>query len=37
MGIIMKTFPGEDGLVRKVEVEVIKDGTKRTLLVLLQK
>ncbi|KAI3371610.1 hypothetical protein L3Q82_024181 [Scortum barcoo] len=30
MGIIVKTFPGEDGLVRKVEVEVVKDGIRKT-------
>ena len=30
MSIITKTFPGEDGLVRKVEVEVVKDGTRKT-------
>ena len=30
MAIITKTFPGRDGLVRKVEAEVIKDGTKKT-------
>ena len=30
MGILTKTFPGEDGLVRKVEVEVVKGGTKKT-------
>ncbi|KAL3983862.1 FRAS1-related extracelluar matrix protein 1/2 [Sarotherodon galilaeus] len=29
MGIITKTFPGKDGLVRKVEVEVVKDGDRR--------
>lgn len=27
--IITKTFPGEDGLVRKVQVEIIKDGTRK--------
>ena len=30
MAIITKTFPGRDGLVRRVEVEVFKDGTKKT-------
>ncbi|KAA0717677.1 hypothetical protein E1301_Tti014546 [Triplophysa tibetana] len=29
-GIITKTFPGEDGLVRKVQVEIVKDGTRKT-------
>lgn len=29
-GIITKTLPGQDGLVRKVEVEVVKDGTRKT-------
>ncbi|XP_025760446.1 uncharacterized protein LOC112845098 [Oreochromis niloticus] len=29
MGIITKTFPGKDGLVRKVKVEVVKDGDRR--------
>lgn len=28
--IVTKTLPGRDGLVRKVEVAVIKDGTKKT-------
>lgn len=30
MGIITKTFPGRDGLVRKVEIAVVKDGTRKT-------
>ncbi len=29
-GLITKTFPGEDGLVRKVQVEIVKDGTRKT-------
>lgn len=29
-GIITKTLPGQDGLVRKVEVEVVKDGARKT-------
>lgn len=32
MAIVSKTFPGEDGLVRKIEVEVIKDGSRKTFL-----
>ncbi|XP_054652021.1 uncharacterized protein LOC129192244 [Dunckerocampus dactyliophorus] len=30
VGIVTKTFPGEDGLVRKVEVAVVKDGIRKT-------
>ncbi len=29
-GLITKTFPGEDGLVWKVQVEIVKDGTRKT-------
>ncbi len=29
-GLITKTFAGEDGLVRKVQVEIVKDGTRKT-------
>ncbi len=29
-GLITKTFPGEDGLARKVQVEIVKDGTRKT-------
>ncbi|KAL0162345.1 hypothetical protein M9458_041741, partial [Cirrhinus mrigala] len=29
MGLISKTLPGEDGLVRKVQVEIVKDGTRK--------
>lgn len=30
MGIVTKTFPGDDGLVRTVEVTVVKDGTRKS-------
>ncbi|XP_039511744.1 uncharacterized protein LOC120467053 [Pimephales promelas] len=29
-GIITKTLPGDDGLVRKIQVEVVKDGTRKS-------
>ncbi|XP_041717582.2 uncharacterized protein LOC121549770 [Coregonus clupeaformis] len=32
MGIIVKTFPGSDGKVRKVEVKTTKDGSCKTFL-----
>ncbi|XP_021332949.1 uncharacterized protein [Danio rerio] len=32
MGIVMETFPGRDGRVRKVEVKVVKDGVSKTFL-----
>ena len=32
MGIIIKTFPGTDGRVRKVEVKTAKDGSCKTFL-----
>lgn len=32
MGVISKTFPGEDGLVRKIELEVVKAGTRKVFL-----
>ncbi|XP_058858501.1 uncharacterized protein LOC117971951 [Acipenser ruthenus] len=30
MGIIVKTFPSKDGMVRKVEVKVVRQGTTKT-------
>ncbi|XP_067245167.1 uncharacterized protein [Chanodichthys erythropterus] len=32
MGIVLETFPGRDGKVRKVEVKVVKDGSSKVFL-----
>nr|XP_055053759.1 uncharacterized protein LOC129438884 [Misgurnus anguillicaudatus] len=32
MGIVLETFPGKDGKVRKVDVKVVKDGSSKVFL-----